>query len=84
MATDLEFRWNQWNIEKLEARNISPGEAEYIVRNAKPPYPRRHRKGSFFVHGKLPEGAALQVIYVIDEDGTLYVIHAFPTRKPRP
>jgi hypothetical protein len=82
---DAEFRWNDWNIAHVSDHGVTPWEAEHIVRHAKPPYPRKHRKGrhreaSWYAQGRLPSGETLQVAWVRDPgpDCTVYVIHAMP------
>jgi hypothetical protein len=34
------FRWNAWNREKVQRHNVSPDEAEYVLRHARRPFPR--------------------------------------------
>ncbi|HEV8293128.1 MAG TPA: hypothetical protein VGP94_14430 [Tepidisphaeraceae bacterium] len=71
-----EFRWNEWNIDHIAKHGIKSWEAEHVVRNAKPPYPRRHKKGTWIVKGRLPRGQKAQVIFLIDRYEFIYVIHA--------
>ncbi len=78
MAATHEFRWNRWNVEHIARHGVSPDEAEHVVRWAKRPYPRRHRKGTSIVVGKDQTRRVLQVVYTLDPDGTVYVIHAMP------
>ena len=73
-----EFRWNEWNIEHLAEHGVSPAEAEALVQIARPPFPREIQKGKYLVRGQTAAGAYLQAIFVVDPDGTLYVIHARP------
>ena len=68
-------------MDKVYGHNVSPGEAEYVVRHAKPPYPKRHRKDTWIVRGLVPDGYYTQVIYMVDPDDTLFVIHAMPIRR---
>lgn len=82
MGRKLEFRWNFWNLSKIASHNLSSLEVEHVVRNAKAPYPRKHKAGTRLVRGKSQTGYYIQVIYATDDDGTLYVIHAMPIRKP--
>jgi hypothetical protein len=76
--SDAEFRWNEYNRAKIASHNVSQWEAEHIVRNAKPPYPRCHKKGTFLAIGKLPGGMTVQVVFVQDPVpwNQVYVIHA--------
>jgi len=71
-----EFRWNYWNVDHIAKHGIEPWEAEHLVRNAKPPYPRHHKKGTWLAKGRLPDGRAGQVVFAVDPDEILYVIHA--------
>jgi uncharacterized DUF497 family protein len=73
-----EFRWNDWNIGHIAEHGILPEEAEAIVQNARPPFPREIGRGKAIVRGQLSSGDYLQVIFVVDPDDTLYVVHARP------
>jgi hypothetical protein len=75
---DAEFRWNQYNRAKVASHNVSEWEAEHVVRNAKPPYPRHHKKGSFLAVGKLSNGMKVQVVFLQDPVPwkQVYVVHA--------
>ena len=72
----MEFRWNDWNIDHIAEHGISPEEAEGVIRNAKRPYPRDIGNGKFIAWGRGSGGRYLQAIFITDEDGTGYVIHA--------
>ena len=71
----MDFRWNQWNIEHLAGHGVDPDEAEEVVREAQRPYPRRIGEDKLLVWGPGRGGRLLQVIFVVDEDGTAFVIH---------
>ena len=73
-----DFRWHDWNIQHIAKHNVSPEEAEYVVRHAKPPYPRRHKKGTWIAKGPTWESCLLQVVFYVDENDDIYVIHAMP------
>ena len=74
----MEFRWNDWNLDHIAIHGVDPDEAEFIVRNARPPFPEERWDGRWAVWGRSHEGRFLQVSFVFDEDGTVYVIHARP------
>lgn len=74
----MEFRWNRWNIDHIARHGVTPEEAEHVVRFARRPYPRRHRKGTWLVIGRGNSNRRLQVVYTLDDDGVRYVIHAMP------
>ena len=73
-----QFRWNQWNLDKCDKHNVAPSEAEYVLNHPSRGYPRKIGDEKKLAIGQTPDGAFLQVIYVIDPDGTLFVIHARP------
>jgi uncharacterized DUF497 family protein len=70
------FRWNEWNIEYLHRHGIEAEDAEFVIRGSRPPYPESVGEGKRRVMGKTASGVYLQVIYVLDEDDTAYVLHA--------
>jgi len=74
----MEFRWIEWNIHKCDKHNVSPEEAEYVVRHARRPYPRPVGDEKKLVHGQSGEGRYLQVIYLIESDDAVFIIHAMP------
>jgi len=47
-----DFRWNTFNLDKVAKHGVSPAEAEHVVRFAKRPYPRPHKKGTWLVRGR--------------------------------
>jgi uncharacterized DUF497 family protein len=57
---------------------VSPKEAESVVRWAAGPFPRRIGPEKWLVWGRGRGGRFLQVIFVLDEDGAIHVIHARP------
>jgi uncharacterized DUF497 family protein len=71
----MDFRWNEWNTEHVGRHGVAPEEAEQIVRRGLPLY---RGDGKYLVQGRGRGGRWLQVIYVVDDDGPLYVIHARP------
>lgn len=74
----MEFRWIEWNIGKVASHGVSPDEAEQVVSRAVEPYPRYRGDGKLLVWGPTWAGRLLQVVYVLDEDDTVFVIHARP------
>ncbi len=72
------FRWNAWNLEHVAVHAVDPEEAEMVVSHAEQPYPLRYPEGKFMVWGRGRGGRLLQVFFVLDEDKTIYVIHARP------
>jgi len=74
----MDFRWNEWNTQHIDEHGIEPLEAESVVRRAARPYPMTSREGTLLVRGPGRGGRLLQVVYVLDPDETVYVIHARP------
>lgn len=74
----MEFRWNEWNTEHIAEHGVGIEEAEHVVRNARPPFPRRAGGGRYLVWGRGPGGDLLQVVYILDPHPTRFVIHARP------
>lgn len=72
------FRWNAWNLEHIGEHGVDRDEAELVVTGAKQPYPLWSSGGKWGVRGPGRGGRLLQVVYILDEDGTIYVIHARP------
>lgn len=72
----MEFRWNTWNVEHIARHDIAPAEAEDVITSAVRPYPRRIDDDKLLVWGPGHGGRLLQVIFVMDDDGTAFVIHA--------
>jgi len=74
----MDFRWNDWNIEHIAEHGVDPEEAELVIRRAERPYPTHRGDGKWLVWGRGRGGRLIQVVFVEDEDGTVYVIHARP------
>jgi uncharacterized DUF497 family protein len=74
----MEFRWNDWNLDHIERHGVSVADAEMVVRDAYHPFPRKIEDDKWLVWGRGRGGRFLQVIFVVDEDETSYVIHARP------
>ncbi len=79
------FRWNDWNLDHATRHGVSVGEVERVVLNARRPYPRRVDRDRWQVVGRGQGDRVIQVIFLVDPDGTIYVIHAMPltTRRRR-
>jgi uncharacterized DUF497 family protein len=85
MGRDIEFRWNDWNLEHATQHGCSVSEIESVVRNAKHGQTINAGDGKRMVQGRGQGGRFVQVAFVQDPEGTLYVIHAMPltTRRRR-
>lgn len=74
----MEFRWNDWNLEHVAGRGVDPAEAEQVVSSARAPWPRVREDDKWLVWGPGRGGRLLQVVFLLDEDDAVYVIHARP------
>jgi len=72
----VEFRWNEWNLELIAEHGVRPEEAERVVENATRPFPMQPEKGKYLVWGRGDGSRLLQVVHLLDADGTVYVIHS--------
>ena len=77
----MPFRWNEWNEDHATKHGVPPEEAEAVVEAAQPPYPEQVGEGKHRVIGRGIGGRFVQVLYVVDEDETLYIIHARPLNE---
>lgn len=74
----MEFRWIEWNIEKVEKHGVSPEEAEFVAETARKPYPQFRDSKKLLVWGPTESGRMLQVVYALEPDDVAFVIHARP------
>jgi uncharacterized DUF497 family protein len=72
----MVFDWNEWNEDHVGGHGVSRTEAEYLIEHARPPYPEPIGNDKWRVRGQTAEGRYLQVIFLFDADGTVFVIHA--------
>jgi len=77
---DREFRWNDYNRGKIAKHGVTQTEAEHVVRFAKRPYPKMHKKGTWIVQGRGNSNRMLQVVFTIDQYEDWFIIHAMPVR----
>jgi uncharacterized DUF497 family protein len=74
----MDFRWNAWNEEHVEKHGVTPEEAERVVETTRSPFPRLIEDDKRLVWGRGKGGRLLQVIFFLDEDDFIYIIHARP------
>ena len=74
----MDFRWNEWNVEHIGLHGVSPSEAELVVQSASRPFPRKIHEDKWLVWGRGNGGRLIQVIFVLDENDTAFVIHSRP------
>lgn len=85
MGRRNEFRWIEWNIAKVQKHGCERGEVEQVVSKPVRGYPRRDGE-KYLVYGRGQGGRWVRAAYLIDDDGTIFVIHAMPVsgrRRPR-
>ena len=68
------FRWNDWNVEHIARHGVTTFEAEYVVNRGG----ARREGDRYVVRGQTDAGRWLQVAYIFDPPGVVYVIHARP------
>ncbi len=74
----MQFRWNAWNEEHLANHAVSRAEAEEVVLGARAPFPLVQAEEKYLVWGPTEEGRLLQVVFVIDPESSIFVIHGRP------
>jgi uncharacterized DUF497 family protein len=74
----VDFRWTERNVEHLARHAVDPAAAEDVVPGARRRYPRRIGEDKRLVWGADGSGRLLQVIFVLGDDGSVYVVHARP------
>lgn len=73
-----EFRWNHWNLAKVNKHGVDPVDAEFVIQRARKPYPEKMDDDKYRVRGQAEHGDYLQVIYIFDPADVVFVIHARP------
>ena len=74
----MEFRWIDWNTDKVVDHGVTPEEAQGVVDGAVDPYPQHREDGKFLVWGATTAGRLLQVVFLLDEEDRVFIIHARP------
>ena len=74
----MEFQWKDWNEGHVSEHAVDPREAEEVVREARPPYPLASTDDKFLVWGPTAEGRFLQVVFLVDGEDSVFVVHARP------
>ena len=65
----------------MASHGVTPHEAEDVVRQARRPWPLHRADDKWLVWGPGLGDRFLQVVFVIDEDDSIYIIHARPLTK---
>ena len=74
----MQFRWIDWNRDHIAKHGVEPAEAEMVVRQGRAPFPQQIGDDKLLVMGRGTGGRFLEVIYVLDPDDTVFIIHARP------
>ena len=74
----MDFRWNEWNEEHVASHGVSREEAEAVVECARRPFPRKIDDDKWLAWGPGAGGRLLQVVFLVEEGDSVYVIHARP------
>jgi len=72
------FRWNVWNLEHATKHGCTIDEIEQVVNAARAPYPEYSGDEKWLVRGQGLGGRYIQVIYLVEPEPEVYVIHARP------
>lgn len=83
MASGTGFRWNDWNVGQATKHGCSLDEIRSAVRNAGRGFPKYVGDGKWLVYGRGTGDRMIEVIYVLDADKTIYVIHSMPVTLRR-
>jgi len=80
-----QFRWIGWNREHATKHGCSILEIESVVRSAGHGFPRKLDRKKWLVIGRGTGDRLVEVLFLLDDDGTAFVIHAMPltTRRRR-
>ena len=73
----MDLRWNDWNMEHIGNHGVGPVEAEEVVSGARSPFPLA-QGDRYLVWGQTEDGRLLQVVFILDPDASVFVIHARP------
>jgi hypothetical protein len=67
-------------VDRVEGHGLAVGDVEDVVNNAGRPFPKADRQREMACDRATPGGSVIQGMYLVDADGTLFVIHARPLR----
>jgi uncharacterized DUF497 family protein len=69
------FLWFEWAIQNVEKHGLDTREVEFVVNNAKKPFPRNRGNDVFYVAGPTRAGRWIEVLYDMDGD-VVVIFHA--------
>jgi hypothetical protein len=75
----------EWNLQHATKHGCTIDEIESLVLNAGRGFPRKRDREKWLVVGRGMGGRLVEVVYLLDDDGAAFVIHAMPltTRRRR-
>jgi hypothetical protein len=73
------FSWNEWNVRHIAKHGVTPQEAEYVVRHARPPWPQEIGDDKIRVWGQTANGRHLEVMFVLPPDNEVDGMSLTPT-----
>ena len=62
------FIWVSANVQHIGKHDVSTGEAEYVVRHARTPWPEETGDAKLRAWGQTADGRYLQVVYILPAD----------------
>ena len=74
------FQWDDDNVAHIAEHGVDPEEAQYVVENATPPFPRAAADGKFIAWGKTRDGPYLQVGFVSLPDDRVDITRLEPAQ----
>jgi hypothetical protein len=66
-ASLIQFKWIDWNVDKIAAHNLSAAEVEAAFEN-RIGSPKERADGSYVTSGRTASGREVQVIWRYDEE----------------
>jgi hypothetical protein len=79
----VAFKWHEWNLDHATRHGCAVEEIESVVRNPARGYPRHSGEGKLLAIGRGQGGRLIRVVYVIEDSGPVFVIHAMPLTTRR-
>lgn len=61
--TRVIFAYDDWNDEHVQKHGVKRADAEYVIRQASSPYPRKIEEGKYIVYGPDRGGRILEVVF---------------------
>jgi hypothetical protein len=65
------FACDDWNREHVGKHGVSRADAEYVVENARRPYPKKIEDGKFIIYGPDRAGEILEVVFAFKIDAEI-------------